>query len=216
MDGIRTRKTVNGVVHTYVTQNGKVIRETIGSGITAQILDFIYDESGKPFALVYTNGAADPVYYYYVLNLQGDVVGLLNESGVLIAEYSYTAWGEITQIKGLVGSALASVLDSNPDHIATLNPLRYRGYYYDTQTGFYYLQSRYYDPANHRFINADSYATTDVSDAISSNMFAYCGNSPVMGYDPTGRINWEGFITGLVIVAAAVITVTESDRKSVV
>ena len=181
MNGIRTRKTVNGVMHTYVTQNGKVVRETIGSGTTAQILDFIYDESGKPFALVYTNGAADPVNYYYVLNLQGDVVGLLDETGEEIAVYTYTAWGEILSVTNANGTAITS-----STHIANLNPLRYRGYYYDTETGFYYLQSRYYDPASHRFINADSYTSTDTTDAISCNMFAYCGNNPVIYGDDEG------------------------------
>lgn len=65
------------VSHSYITQNGKVVRETIGSGTTAKVLDFIYDESGRPFALVYTNGTATPATYYYVLNLQGDVVGFI-------------------------------------------------------------------------------------------------------------------------------------------
>lgn len=69
---------------------------------------------------------------------------------------------------------------------AEINPLRYRGYYYDTETGFYYLQSRYYDPANHRFINADVYASTDSTDAISYNMFAYCGNNPANCIDTRG------------------------------
>ena len=190
------------VSHSYITQNGKVVRETIGSGTTAKVLDFIYDESGKPFVLIYTNGTADPVTYYYVLNLQGDVVGLLDSSGACVARYNYNAWGEILSVTNANGVAITS-----STHIANLNPLRYRGYYYDTETGFYYLQSRYYDPVTHRFINADSYATTDASDAISSNMFAYCGNNPVMGYDPTGEWDWGGFIVGLAIVAAAVITV---------
>ena len=62
-----------------------------------------------------------------------------------------------------------------------------QSYYYDTETGFYYLQSRYYDPVNHRFINADAYATTDPTNAISCNMFAYCNNNPVNRIDPTGH-----------------------------
>ena len=173
------------VNHSYITQNGKVVRETIGSGTTAKVLDFIYDESGKPFALKYTNGTANPVTYYYVLNLQGDVVGLIDASGAWVAKYSYNAWGEITRIKGLVGEELVSVLDSNPDHIANLNPLRYRGYYYDTETGFYYLQSRYYDPVTHRFINADSIASTGQG-IIGTNMFAYCLNNPVVSADKRG------------------------------
>ena len=182
------------VSHEYLTISGRVAREIIKTdGTVTAVMDFIYDANGQPFALNYFEGTAtEPTTYYYILNLQGDVVKLVTANGTSVAEYTYNAWGEITASSGTM---------------ANLNPLRYRGYYYDTETGFYYLQSRYYDPVTHRFINADVYTTTDVADAISSNMFAYCGNSPVMGYDPTGRINWEGFITGLVIVAAAVITV---------
>ena len=145
------------------------------------MLDFIYDESGKPFALVYTNGAADPVTYYYVLNLQGDVVGLLNSSGTLVANYSYNAWGEIISVTNATGTAITS-----STHIANLNPLRYRGYYYDTETGFYYLQSRYYDPVTHRFINADSLASTGQG-FVGTNMFAYCRNNSVNYYDHEGK-----------------------------
>ena len=70
-----------------------------------------------------------------------------------------------------------------PGSMASTNPLRYRGYYYDSETGFYYLQSRYYDPATRRFINADVYSSTDSSDAVSCNMFAYCGNNPTSRSD---------------------------------
>lgn len=88
--------------------------------------------------------------------------------------------------------------------MANINPLRYRGYFYDTETGFYYLQSRYYDPVNHRFINADSYASTDSTDAISCNMFAYCGNNPVMLQDATGRF----WITALIVTAVVAVCAT--------
>ena len=70
--------------------------------------------------------------------------------------------------------------------MAEINPLRYRGYYYDVETGFYYLQSRYYDPVVSRFINADSYASTGTG-LLSYNMFAYCGNNPVNNSDPSGN-----------------------------
>ena len=171
-DGIRTSKTVENVVHEYVTQSGKVVRETIGTGTTARVLDFIYDASGRPFALIYTNGTAASVTYYYVLNLQGDVVGLIDENADFVAKYTYNAWGEILTSSGTMSE---------------INPLRYRGYYYDTETGFYYLQSRYYDPAMHRFINADSLASTGQG-IIGTNMFAYCLNNPVGYIDDTGSM----------------------------
>ena len=203
-DGIRTEKNDDGVLHEYVTQNGKVVRETIGSGSTAKILDFIYDESGRPFALNYsTNNGTSFTAYYYILNQQGDVVKLVNASGTASATYSYDAWGNIRSSSGT---------------LAAVNPLRYRGYYYDIETGFYYLQSRYYDPANHRFINADSYASTNPMDAIACNMFAYCNNNPVMGADPTGKsvIGIIGIIIAVVGVAVALSGCSSQECNAVV
>ena len=183
------------VTHEYLTLNGKVARETIktNNSLTA-VLDFIYDESGKPFALKYSTNGTSFETYYYVLNLQGDVVKLIHyipgfeyES---VATYDYDAWGNILSSSG---------------RLAEINPLRYRGYYYDSETGFYYLRSRYYDPENHRFINADTYASTDSGDAISCNMFAYCQNNPVMLGDEDGEFaDW--FVR--VVVGAAVGVVT--------
>ena len=185
------------VTHEYLTLNGKVARETIRTNNTlTAVLDFVYDESGKPFALKYSTNGTSFQTYYYVLNLQGDVVKLIHyipgfeyES---VATYEYDAWGNILSSSG---------------KLAEINPLRYRGYYYDSETGFYYLQSRYYDPENHRFINADSYASTDSSDAIACNMFAYCGNNPVLNLDPTGEWSWKGFLAGIATVAVGVAAV---------
>ena len=171
-DGIRTWKKVGSVNHYYVTQNGKVVRETIGSGSTAKVLDFIYDESGRPFALNYsTNNGSSFTTYYYILNLQGDVVKLVNASGTsTFATYTYDAWGKLLSSSG---------------SLASVNPLRYRGYYYDTETGWYYLQSRYYDPVIHRFINADCFASTGQG-FLGCNMFAYCNNNPTGSADSEG------------------------------
>ena len=163
------------VTHEYLTLNGKVARETIRTNNTlTAVLDFIYDESGKPFALKYSTNGTSFETYYYVLNLQGDVVKLIHyipgfeyES---VATYEYDAWGNV----------------SSSGRLAEINPLRYRGYYYDNETGFYYLQSRYYDPVNRRFINADSLASTGQG-SLGTNMFAYCNNEPVQRFDPTGH-----------------------------
>ena len=164
------------VTHEYLTLSGKVARETIktNDSLTA-VLDFIYDESGKPFALKYSTNGTSFQTYYYVLNLQGDVVKLIHyipgfeyES---VATYEYDAWGNIVSSSG---------------RLAEINPLRYRGYYYDSETGFYYLQSRYYDPANRRFINADCYTSTNNSNEIACNMFTYCYNNPITYHDSCG------------------------------
>ena len=179
------------VQHDYLTLNGKVARETITTdGIVTTVMDFIYDESGRPFALNYSaNGGSSFTTYYYILNLQGDVVKLVTSTGTSVAEYSYDAWGNILTATGTM---------------AEINPLRYRGYYYDSETGFYYLQSRYYDPLNHRFINADAYTSTDATDAISCNMFAYCGNNPVMCSDYNGMWSLSSLFAGIAIAAAVV------------
>ena len=163
------------VTHEYLTLNGKVARETIRTNNTlTAVLDFVYDESGKPFALKYSTNGTSFQTYYYVLNLQGDVVKLIHyipgfeyES---VATYEYDAWGNV----------------SSSGRLAEINPLRYRGYYYDNETGFYYLQSRYYDPANRRFINADCYTCTNNSNEIACNMFTYCYNNPIIYHDSCG------------------------------
>ena len=192
------------VTHEYLTQNGKVVRETIATSMDTTTLDFFYDDSGRPFAFNYSVDGSDFETYYYILNLLGDVVQIIDANGIMQAEYVYSPWGEIISAEG---------------DLAEINPLRYRGYYYDSETGFYYLQSRYYDPENHRFINADVYTSTDSSDAIACNMFAYCGNNPVMRIDIDGRFfNW---ITGAVgaVVGAAVgaisAAVTGGDAKDI-
>ena len=89
--------------------------------------------------------------------------------------------------------------------VAEANPLRYRGYYYDSETGFYYLQSRYYDPAIGRFINADSYASTDAAGLLSTNMFAYCENDPINRSDPSGELA-DAVIGGLIGMTTNMIT----------
>ena len=178
------------VTHEYLTQSGKVARETIrqdvgGSVLNTKTLDFFYDDSGRPFAFNYSVDGSDFETYYYILNLQGDVVQIIDANGIMQAEYVYSPWGEIISAEG---------------DLAEINPLRYRGYYYDSETGFYYLRSRYYDPENHRFINADTYASTDSGDAISCNMFAYCQNNPVMLGDENGEI--AGWLVRAIVGAA--------------
>ena len=158
------------VTHEYLTQSGKIVREVITAPTETTTLDFFYDESGRPFAFNYSVDGDTASTYYYILNLQGDVVQIIDANGVMQAEYIYSPWGEIISAEG---------------DLAEINPLRYRGYYYDSETGFYYLQSRYYDPENHRFINADCIAKTEYL-SISTNVFVYCLNSPVYCIDSSG------------------------------
>ena len=167
MAGVRSSKTVGSTKYDFTTLSGLVTRQT-GGGKT---IDFVYDENNQPLAMKYNN-----TLYYYVLNAQGDVVRIVNSSRSVVASYTYDPWGKIISSSGT---------------LADINPLRYRGYYYDSETGFYYLQSRYYDPEIGRFINADSYASTDATGLLSTNMFAYCENNPAMRIDPTGELFWD-------------------------
>ena len=171
-DGIRTSKTVNGTVTEFIYADGVLLGQTTED----DTLIFLYDESGNKFGFIY-NGA----YYYYDINPQGDVVGIYNSNGTKVVTYEYDPWGVITNIT-----------DTSGIDIGTINPIRYRGYYYDNETGFYYLQSRYYDPNICRFINAD---TTDILTATpmgltDKNLFAYCDNNPVVRVDVSGEV-WE-------------------------
>ena len=188
MSGVRTSKTVNGTTYNYTTLSGKVMRQQWGS----KSLEFVYDDGNQPFAMIYKHGSEAELYYYLV-NAQGDVAAILDSSGTMVASYNYNAWGSCT------------VYNSSDAAIGDLNPLRYRGYYYDAETGFYYLQSRYYDPAICRFINADGQLS--ITDFIDSNLFAYCGNDPVNRTDPTGEAWWHWALGALVVAGCAVATV---------
>ena len=152
-----------------------------------EVLDFAYDAQGTPYSLTYTDGTGRPVTFYYITNLQGDVTYLINSSGTKVAAYEYDPYGKVTYSAGTM---------------AKTNPLRYRGYCYDADTEFYYLQSRYYDATICRFINADSYASTGQG-IIGCNMFAYCGNSPVSNADCTGTI----LISTLILIGSAIVGV---------
>ena len=136
---------------------------------SGNFLDFSYDANGYPYALKY-NGTT----YYYITNLQGDVMYLVDGTGATVAAYEYDPFGNILSATG---------------PMAEINPLRYRGYYYDAELEMYYLQSRYYDPMVGRFINADMLVSTGQG-ALGYNMFAYCGNDPINRYDDGGS-SWK-------------------------
>ncbi|MBQ3519336.1 MAG: DNRLRE domain-containing protein [Clostridia bacterium] len=164
-DGLRTEKTVNGVTTEYTYVSGLLAAQTDGTNT----LQFYYAPDDTCLAVTY-NGTM----YYYIYNLQGDVVKITNANGSTIVEYKYDTWGKLIATTGSLASTLGA-----------LNPFRYRGYVYDTETGFYYLTTRYYDPDTGRFINADGYISTGYA-IIGFNMYAYCLNDPVNLIDSNG------------------------------
>lgn len=164
--GLRTQK-INGSTTTKYYWNGSVLGD-MTDGTNA--LHFWYDAAGMP-AMVTYNGTN----YYYKENLQGDIIGLLDMTGATVVSYIYDSWGKQLSCTGSLANTLGVV-----------NPLRYRGYIFDNETGLYYLQSRYYKPEWGRFINADDiYGSISVIN--SHNIFIYCSNSPTNLYDPDGE-----------------------------
>lgn len=189
-DGLRTSKTVGGTVHYYTYTSGQLLREAYNGNT----LDFFYDASGYPYALKYNSTT-----YYYITNLQGDVMYLVDAEGNTVASYEYDPYGNIISATGTMSD---------------INPLRYRGYYYDSELEMYYLQSRYYDPAIGRFINADIYASTGQG-VIGYNMFAYCINAPVNRVDTSGEISSVSYFKRDIHDAYHVTTTIRDGRKSV-
>ena len=147
-----------------------VIETTVDDGApVTETLSFSYDASGKPMNVIY-NGTA----YFYAVNLQGDVMAILDTDGEIVVSYDYDAWGNIRSVTGTMA-----------DTLGESNPLTYRSYVYDHETGLYYVSSRYYDPEIDRFINADVLVSTGQG-MLGNNMFAYCRNNPVCRKDITG------------------------------
>ena len=177
-NGVRTSKTVNGVEYTYEYLNGKLMHETRGE----KVFDYCYDANGQLYAVSYkANSSTDAVTYYFAHNWRGDITSIYDGDGNMVAKYEYDAWGNVLTVTDANNK---SITDKN--HIANLNPFRYRSYYYDSESGLYYLMSRYYDPVVHRFLNADGYFQSG-DNILDTNMNAYCRNNPVMNFDPMGN-----------------------------
>ena len=192
--GIRTYKQVTGSSGTtYYNYNliGSNITYERRTGANACELYYAYDNSGKLYGFYY-DGTSGDGFYYYKRNIQGDIIGMLNSTGTEVVTYTYDTWGNPVSTTG----TLASTIGQD-------NPFRYRGYYYDEETGLYYLNQRYYNPEWGRFISADDYMG-QTGQLLSHNVYAYCANNPVIRVDESGRIFM--LVTGLVgaVVGAVV------------
>ena len=167
------------MVHTYRLNGSQIIAEewtaTDDYGTTAEhMILFLYDAEGTPVGMQYRNQTYAPEIfdvYWFEKNLQGDVMYLVDGTGATVASYAYDPYGNILPATG---------------PMAEINPLRYRGYYYDAELEMYYLQSRYYDPMVGRFINADVYISSGKG-ILGDNLFTYCLNNPVNMLDVDGR-----------------------------
>ena len=177
-NGIRTSKTVNGEKHTYMLDGAKILCETwqgidIEGHACTNVMMPLYDNEDSVCGILYNS-----MDYYFLRNLQGDIIAITNTFGRTVAKYSYDAWGVCTIVE-----------DSSGLNIAAINPFRYRGYYYDSEIGMYYLQSRYYDSVVGRFLNGDDcdflYRFKGSLEAL--NCCNYCASDPINKTDPTGR-----------------------------
>ena len=187
-DGQRVSKTVNGTTTEFI-YNGDILA---GQKTGDDVLVFMYDNNGDPFGFIY-NGTE----YYYVKNAQNDVTAIASADGTAIANYYYDSWGKLTEITG-------------DTEIAELNPIRYRSYYYDSETELYYLNTRYYSPDLCRFMNADGYIQTGQG-ILDKNMFAYCENNPIHRIDPDGRF-W-GIVVGAICAVVLAVALTGCSSK---
>ena len=165
-NGVRISKNVNGVLHTFFLEGTKIVCEKWNGNVLIPL----YDNEDIVCGIVYNN-----VPYYFHRNLQDDIIAIVDKAGNTVARYTYDAWG-------------ACISATGDGEIASINPFRYRGYYCDIETGYYYLQTRYYDPTTGRFLNSDDIkylGTTDCS--VGFNLFSYCDNNPVNRSDVNGH-----------------------------
>ena len=183
-DGVRTKKVSGSATTDYCLNGTQILAEKRGG----TLINYFYTSDGTRVGFK-TGGKV----YYYVYNLQGDVTHIVDESKNIVAIYRYDPFGKILNLSSLTS-------------IGKLNPFRYRGYYYDTESNLYYLNSRYYNPEIDRFINADGQLSTG-QDVLGTNLYAYCANNPVFRTDAGGNKWYHWALGGAIVVGCAVATV---------
>ena len=207
VDGLRTSKTIPnvGLEHKYYYVGDRLQYETLGG---SSALWYFYDADGNPSGIRYKDNSGTVNDYYFVCNWRGDVIQIYNASGTLVGSYTYDAWGRVTE----------NATSADTENITETNPIRYRGYYYDTETRLYYVNSRYYDPAVKRMLNADddSLSTATPQGLTDKNYFAYCDNNPVVRVDSNGE--FYNYVVGAVVggaIGAVSTAIAGGDAKAV-
>ena len=170
---LRYKKIINNIETDYYYENKSLIIEKTNNNVIYYIRDNNND-------LVGFNYSGDN--YYYVKNIQNDILQIVNTNNVIVAKYTYDSWGNIISIT----DGNDNDVSNNDNHIANINPFRYRSYYYDKETNLYYLKSRYYSPYLCRFLSIDDYINAN-KDIISNNIYIYCSNDPINNIDFNGK-----------------------------
>ena len=199
-NGIRTKKTQTisslsstyYIYHDYYLEGNKIIREKVTNtqNSSSYILDFYYGANG---IIGFKKGNN---YYRYEKNIFGDIIAIYNVM-TLEAKYVYDAFGNV-KVFDINNNEIT--YSSNPTHIGIINPFRYRGYYFDSETNLYYCNARYYVPEWRRWLSIDDVSYIDPNSIDGLNLYAYCLNNPVMHMDPEGEFpffTYFGYILGL-------------------
>ena len=189
--GVRVSKTIGGEKTKFYVDGTKIIASITGSN--RLLFHYAVD---KLVGFKYNNNE-----YIYRRNIQGDITHIYLDDGTLVAEYKYDAFGNHT------------ITNYTDENIGEVNPFRYRGYYYDTESDLFYLNSRYYDSKLGRFISPDALSILEETKGLINglNLYMYCADNPVMYVDPTGRAWWEfwkwdwGAILDVAITIAAIV-----------
>lgn len=185
--GLRIEKTVNGLTMKFAYDNDKLVSQIKGN----EQIDFLYDENSSLYGFILNNNDK----YFYVRDTLQNILGIINDSGTLVVKYTYNAYGKILSITGSLAST-----------IGVINPFKYKGYYYDEESGMYYCNSRYYVPEWCRWLNADNPLYISGEDSVINNIFCYCSNNPIVYLDNDGHI----FFFAALIIGAVVGTVVNA------
>ena len=183
-NGIRTSKTVGGIRHNYDLDGAKILRETWNNNTLIPL----YDNEDSVCGIIYNDKP-----FYFQKNLQGDIIAIVDKNADTVAQYTYDAWGVCTITQ-----------DISDCNIATINPFRYRGYYYDEEIGLYYVSNRYYNPEIRRWLSCDPLVYQgefdETAGILSTNIYSYCANNPINYYDLSGE-SLTGVLIGVLIGA---------------